>query len=316
MTRLKAGVVGAGVFGGHHARKYLAEPRTELVALYDSSSARAAELASSTGAHAADSLADLLTRADVVTIASISSAHAPAVRAALDAGKHVLVEKPLAVDEAEAHALVRLAQEKGVVLACGHQERLVFEAMGLFDANERPTKIECVRAGPWSGRGADVSATLDLMVHDLDLVLQLMGGPPKRVSARGCVEKGETADEMTALLSFADGSAKITASRIAEARTRTMRLVYPSGEVRMDFIARTFENASALKLDANFAETASGRDPLGANVSRFIDAVTGAASRPAVTGAEAAAALALALKIDHAADLPSLAPEDNHAPIH
>src|SRR5690606_23963429 len=126
------------------------------------------------------------------------SQHIRAAQAALAAGKHVLVEKPLATDVAEGAALVKLAADNKLILACGHQERLVFEAMGLFDAPERPTRIESVREGPWTGRSADVSVTLDLMVHDLDLALRLMQRKPEGVLAQGRSEHGRTADAIDA----------------------------------------------------------------------------------------------------------------------
>jgi predicted dehydrogenase len=314
MSQLKAGVIGAGAFGAHHARKYAAEPRVQLIGVYDADSARAEAITNETGGKAAASLEALIDSVDVLTIATPAVTHGALARKALQAGKHVLVEKPLAVSNANAAELVKLSTEKKLVLACGHQERLVFEAMGLLDAPERPTRIECVREGPWTGRCGDVSVTLDLMVHDIDLALTLMGGA-HRVSARGSRKHGRPADEMTAIVSLEGGRAKLTASRAAAERARTMRIVYPSGEVAIDFIARTFENSANFKLNENFADTPPGRDPLGANVSRFIDAVTGKAARPAVNGAEGEAALALALRIDKAADFPSLA-ESEHAPLH
>lgn len=315
---MKAGVVGAGVFGGHHARKYQADSRVELVGVFDVDQTRADKLAGELGVAAAARLEDLLALADIVTVATPPSLHAEPARAALAAGKHVLVEKPLAVEIEDGEALVALAAEKSVVLACGHQERLVFEAMGLLAAPEQPTRIECVRAGPWTGRSADVSVTLDLMVHDIDLVLQLMRLKPARVSARGRAVETYAADEITALMTFAGGAkAELSASRVAPERTRTMRVVYPSGEVDIDFIARTFRNTTPFALNEAFAETPAGRDPLGANVTRFLDAVTGAAPRPAVTGAEALGVLKLARAVDKAANLPSLSSEEpNDASLH
>src|SRR5690606_37668877 len=109
------------------------------------------------------------------------------------AGKHVLVEKPLATDVALGAELVRIAAEKKLALACGHQERLVFEAMGLLTAPEAPIRIESVREGPWTGRSADVSVTLDLMVHDLDLALRLMQARPTGILASARTEHGRTA---------------------------------------------------------------------------------------------------------------------------
>ncbi|MET0181480.1 MAG: Gfo/Idh/MocA family oxidoreductase [Caulobacterales bacterium] len=318
MSELKAGVIGAGVFGGHHARKYQSDARVKLIGVFDVDATRAETLAADLGVKAFASMDDLLSQVELVTVASPPFTHAGAARAALEAGAHVLVEKPLAVDVADGETLVKLAAQNNRVLACGHQERLVFEAMGLFETPEQPTKIECVRAGPWTGRSADVSVTLDLMVHDLDLAIRLMGGKPKRVSARGRAVETNCADDIKALLTFPEGArAELVATRVAPERKRTMRLVYPSGEVKIDFIARTFENSTSFALNEAFAETPGGKDPLGANVIRFIDAITGAAKRPFVNGEEALAVLELARAVDRAADFPSLATaESDNASVH
>ena len=308
MNKIKAGVIGAGVFGGHHARKYQADPRVELVGVYDVDTIRATALAQDLGISAFPNMDDMLDLLEVVTVASPPQTHASAAAAALEYGKHVLIEKPIATSLFEADLLLAVAADKNRVLACGHQERIVFEAMGLFSAPERPVRIESVREGPWTGRSADVSVTLDLMVHDLDLALRLLGAAPVRVEAKGRAVKGAAGDAIEANLGFACAAeAVFTSSRVAEARKRSMRIVYRSGEVNIDFLERTFSNTAAFPLNAQFAETASGRDPLGANVSRFIDAVTGAAPRPAVNGEEARAVLELALAVDKAAGLPSLA---------
>ncbi len=304
--RLRAGVLGAGAFGRIHARKYAEDARVTLEGVYDPDDERATELANTHGVEAFASAEELLRVVDVITIASPPSFHGEAARAALGAGKHVLIEKPLATDVATGQALVDLAAERKLVLGCGHQERLVFQAMGLLDAPERPSYIESVREGPWTGRSADVSVTLDLMVHDLDLALQLLKAKPLRIDATARSEHGRTADAVEAKLAFAGAEAVFISSRVAGARRRTMRAVYPSGEVKIDFIARSFENTTKSALNAAFAETRIGADPLGANVAQFIDAVLGVAPRPVVTGPEALAVLELALDIDKASGLPSL----------
>ncbi len=307
MTKLKAGVIGAGVFGAHHARKYQLDPRVELVGVYDLDAERTEALVETLGIRSFSTMDDMLDLLDIVTIASPPMTHASAAAAALEYNKHVLIEKPLATSMIEADLLLMVAEANRRVLGCGHQERLVFEAMGLFAPGERPTLIESTREGPWTGRSTDVSVTLDLMVHDFDLALQLARGDVVSVAAEGEARHAASPDTLRAEISFADGlKARFCASRIAEGRARTMRVVYPSGEVRVDFLQRTFENTSRAPLDANFADTAVGRDPLGANVVRFIDAALGVAPRPAVTGREAADALKLALDADKAAGFPSL----------
>lgn len=302
ISLLRAGVAGAGAFGAHHAGKYVADPRTRLAAIFDLDSARAEALAEKHGARAFRDFDAFLAAVDVVTIATPASTHAELSLRSLAAGKPTLSEKPIATNMEDAARVIAAARDAKVVLACGHQERIVFEAMGLFAADEAPLEIESVREGPWSGRGGDVSATLDLAVHDADLALQLLRAPVAKIEARGRKQESQHWDEIHAEVAFTTGARlKLTASRIAPERRRTMRIRYKSGELKVDFIARSFENGTGHKLNERFAETDSGKDPLGANVFRFLDAATGAAVLPAVTGEEAAEALKLALAIDAAA---------------
>lgn len=305
MSKLKAGVVGAGAFGRIHARKYAEDSRVQFVGVFDPDDERASQLADTHGAKAFNTLDALLAEIDIITIASPPSLHAGAALPALKAGKHVLIEKPLATDAKAGAELVRVAAEKKLVLACGHQERLVFEAMGLLDTPEKPSLIESVREGPWTGRSADVSVTLDLTVHDLDLALKILGVKADSIEAKARAEHGKAADEIEARIGFGATQTVFTSSRIAPDRRRTMRAVYPSGEVKIDFLARTFENTTSFPLNAAFAETRIGSDPLGANVAAFIDAVLGVGPRPVVTGEEALAVLELALAVDAASGLPS-----------
>jgi predicted dehydrogenase len=306
MSKLRAGVIGAGAFGRIHARKYSEDARASFVGVFDPDDERAQPLADTHGARAFPDLDAMMSSVDVVTIASPPSLHGAAVQRALEAGKHVLVEKPLATDAKLGAELVARAAESKLVLACGHQERLVFDAMGLLGAPETPTFIESVREGPWTGRSADVSVTLDLMVHDLDLALTLLGAKPARISAKARAEKARTADWISARLEFSNAEAAFTSSRVADQRKRFMRAVYPSGEVKIDFLTRAFSNTTSFPLNAAFAETRIGADPLGANVAAFIDAVLGLGPRPAVTGEEALAVLEVALDVDRASGLPSL----------
>jgi len=298
--RLRAGVVGAGVFGGHHARKYASLPDVELAGVFDPHQERAEALAGPLGARAFDDLDALLAATDLVTVASPASAHAGAAAAALRAGRHVYVEKPLADRAEDAWALVDAARTAGTVLACGHQERVVFRAMGLLDVPEQPIRLEALRHGPASERSQDVSAVLDLMVHDVDLALSLTAAAP----LTGGLRASGGWDDTRAELAFDDGFvARFDVSRRAPARKRTMRVVFPSGEVEIDFVARSFRNTTPFALDPDFAETPAGRDPLGASVASFLKAVRGAAPRPVVTAGEAIRALDVALAVEGAAEI-------------
>lgn len=307
---MKAGVAGAGVFGGYHSGKYKQAAGIDFVGIYDLDKSRAQALAEAQGCQAfgGDELGAFLAQLDVITIATPAFAHAQVALAALEAGVHVYVEKPLAINVDDGEAMVALAASKNLVLACGHQERAVFEAMGLYDVPEAPLSLEAVRNGTVSARNLDVSVVLDLMIHDLDLGLSLARGEAGGVDAKARFRQAEGysatgADEVTAEVKFDDGFvATFKASRMAEARERTMRLVYPSGEVNIDFLTRKFENTTPFALNADFAEAAIAKDPLGTSVFRFLDAVRDERQKPLATGDEALKALQVALAIDEAVE--------------
>ena len=299
---LKAGVVGAGVFGGYHAGKYAALPGVQFVGVLDADAGRAGAAAEKFGVAAFTDLDSFLAEVDVVTIAAPASVHAEVARQALNWGRHVYVEKPLALSYADGKALVDLAKAKGLVLAAGHQERAIFRAMGLLDAPETPVRMEAVRRSSYyPGRGTDVSCLLDMGIHDLDLSMALNPSPPCAIKASGRIEYGPQLDEVSAEIAFVDGMEfTLDCSRLDEDRVRTMRLVYPSGEVTIDFMAKTFSNTTAFPLNADYAETPDGKDPLGASVQAFLDAVRGKIPRPLVTGDEGLDALDLALRVEAA----------------
>jgi len=296
---LRGGVIGAGVFGGYHARQYARLDGVVLSAVLDPHPERAAKVAMPLGGRAFNDLDKFLEAVDVVTVASPASLHAEHALAALAAGKPVYVEKPLATTLDAAEAIRARAEAMGLIVACGHQERVVFAAMGLLDAPEAPIRLEALRHGPVSSRSQDVSAVLDLMVHDIDLALSLSpSAPTGGVTARG------DWDAVTAQAAFADGfQASFEVSRQAPERKRTMRVVFPSGEVEIDFVARTFRNTTPFPLNPDFADTPAGQDPLGASVESFLLAVRGRAPRPVVTADEAIRALALALAVEEAAGI-------------
>ena len=302
MTELRAGVVGAGVFGGYHAHKYSALSGVTLVGVLDADPERGGVLANRLGVRAYTDPDAFLDGLDVVTVACPAGAHAQIAAKALALGVHAYVEKPLALSVADAQGLINLAAAKGLVLTCGHQERAVFKAMALLGAAGTPVRLEAVRRSPYTGRATDVSCVLDIMIHDLDLALALNPTEPVKVSAEGRVQYGPHFDEVSTEIVIADGMvAAFNACRTDEGRTRTMGVDYPFGPLRIDFMTRAFENGTGLPLNAGFADTPEGKDPLGASVAAFLAAVWGEAERPLITGAEATRALALALRVEEAA---------------
>ncbi len=299
---LRAGVIGAGVFGGYHAGQYARLPGVELVGVCDLRPEAAEALADKHGVMAFGSEAELIAACDIVSVTSPAVAHAASALAALAAGKPVYIEKPIATDLEDADRIVTAAERRGLVTACGFLERAGFAAMGLFDIPERPLRLEAVRLGLPSPRNLDVSVVLDLMIHDLDLALALDPAEPMTVEASGSGRSGEGFDAVEVEADFEDGFlCRFRASRIAEARERTMTLVYPSGEVRVDFLTHAFENTTPFALNPDFENTPAGRDKLGASMAAFIAAVRGEASAPLATARDGARALDLALAVEQAA---------------
>jgi predicted dehydrogenase len=296
---LRGGVIGAGVFGGYHSAQYARLPGVDFVGVYDTHPERAAKVAMPLGGRAFAELEALLAAVDVVTVASPATHHAAQALAAIAAGKAVYVEKPLAVSMADAERVRAAAAAQGVVVACGHQERVVFQAMGLLDCPEQPLLLEALRHGPPSERSRDVSAVLDLMVHDIDLLLAISASDPVTAEAEGARGPDGVWDVVRAEASFESGlTAILDVSRQAPERRRTMRIVYPSGEIAIDFMARTFRNTTPFAFNPDFADTPAAKDPLGASVEGFLQAVRGEAPRPVVTAEEGIAALDLALAIE------------------
>lgn len=299
---LRGGVIGAGVFGGHHARKYAAAEGVALSAVLDPQHPeKAAALAVPLGGRAFVNLAEFLDAVDVVTVASPGVTHAELALAALKAGKPVYVEKPLAVTLRDADAIVAEAARRKLTVACGHQERVLFQTIGLFDIPQQPLRLEAMRHGPEAERGLDVSVVLDLMIHDLDLALKLTTAQPFAVEAEGERAYSGGWDRARAEVTFDSGfTAVFDASRMAPERRRSMKVVYPSGEVEIDFLTREFRNTTGFALNPDFADTPAAKDTIAANVAGFLDAVRGLAPRPIVTAEEAARALDLALAVEQA----------------
>ncbi len=290
-------MIGAGAFGRHHASKYRHIDGVELVAVADpSAEVRKTSLATH-GVPAVADWRDLLGFVDLVSICTPAVTHAAIVRAFLNSGAHVLVEKPIATSVEEADALIALAASTGRVLTVGHQERFVFAGTGLLDHDAVPEEISCWRMGPWTGRGADVSVVLDLMIHDLDLVHKLVPHEVAEVEARAKALHTSFADEVTAGIVFSNGTvAHLETSRISDTRRRGMRAEYKDGVVEIDFVTRKIRNTTPRTL-----KPLELGDPLGESVAAFVRSVRhGEATL--VRPEEARNALSTALLIDDAAD--------------
>ena len=299
LAPLRAGVVGTGAFGRHHAAKYAGAEGVSLAAIADLSPAVRADMEARYACAATASWKDLVGKVDMVSICSPAVTHAEIVGAFLDAGTHVLVEKPIATTLADADALIALAEKRNVVLTVGHQERFVFARSGLMDMAQTPLEISSWRMGPWTARGDDVSAVLDLMIHDIDLVHRLVPGAVADVETFARTERSNFADEVSTTLTFENGTvARLHASRVAHQRKRGMQLVYVDGVVEIDFLTREIRNTTRRPLGKIAFD-----DPLSASVASFIASVRGAPVF--VRPEEARLALQTALTIEQAAHVPA-----------
>ena len=301
---VRAGVVGAGYFGRFHAQKYRDHPDSSLVAIADLKTDQLVKVASELHAKAYGRVEDFLDQVDVATIATPASTHFSLAKTLLEAGKHVLVEKPIATSLDEAQTLIDLAASQGLVLQTGHQERYVFSSSGLLDVPAKPKRIVSKRCGPFTGRNTDCSAAMDLMVHDFDMIHALNSSKVGAVKAKGRKVKTPYADEVNATVELEDGCViDISASRIAEDRERIMLVEYDDGVVEIDFINRVLKNTTPHTLSDLFDESSKDipalADPLGYGVDRFLHAVK-SGEAPIVKPQEAQRALQTVLAVTDA----------------
>lgn len=235
---LRVGIAGAGYFGRFHAQKVAAASRAVLSGITDRDPAHAAALAAEVGAPVLDWPA-LLAASDAIVVAAPAEAHFDLADAALAAGCHVLVEKPIAATLDQADRLTARAAATGLVLQVGHLLRYTAEHQAITARMQRPVYLECIRIAPFKPRGTDVSVIMDLMIHDLDFVLSLVDSELEGVEAIGAPVASPFDDIANARLRFRNGCvASITASRISMRTERKMRLFSQEGYMAVDFAAR------------------------------------------------------------------------------
>jgi predicted dehydrogenase len=300
---VRAGVIGVGALGRHHARVWADTPGARLVGVFDVDPARAAEVASQHGGRVFASAAALLEEVDVVSIAVPTVAHHETACMALDRGRDVLLEKPITATLAQADDLVRLAGARAAVLQTGHIERFNPATPVLLEAGRGARFVEVHRLGSFSPRSLDVDVVLDLMIHDLDIVLALDGTEAVQVEAVGVPVLTARVDIANARLRFASGLiANLTASRVSAEKVRKFRVFAPRTYVSVDFTAREAEVYKLEADEAGHARIASERraapagEPLRRQIEAFLEAVR-QRSEPVVSGKDGRRALALAHQI-------------------
>jgi predicted dehydrogenase len=293
-------VVGVGALGRHHARVWAGVPGARLVGVVDADPARAAAVAAEHGGRAFERLDELLGEVDVVSVAVPTVDHHRVAREAIEAGRAVLLEKPMTATLGEADDLLALSRERGVALQVGHIERFNPATAALLSAGRGARFVEVHRLGSFSARSLDVDVVLDLMIHDLDIVLALDGSEPVQIEAVGVPVLTPRVDIANARLRFASGLiANLTASRVSLEKVRKFRVFAPRTYVSADFTAR---EAQVFRLEADEAgrpRIASERrgapdsEPLRLQIEAFARAVR-EGSTPLVPGPEGRRALALA----------------------
>lgn len=307
----RAGVIGVGSLGTNHARNYSDIENVELVCLHDIVPERAAAAAERYGGAVCATVDELLGRVDLVSVCTPATDHADTVAKAIDRGIHVLVEKPIASSAAEGERLVSLAAARGVCFQVGHIERFNGAWEAAASLLERPRFIESHRLGVFTPRGTDVSVVVDLMIHDIDLVLDVLAGDELvDLRASGACVLTDSLDIVNARLEFAGGCvANLTASRISREPLRKIRFFQENRYVSVDLRGKTveaFERAGGVDEAALAGDPTafinplpvevSREEPLRAEIASFVAAAR-AGTAPRVTGEQGLAALAVAERI-------------------
>ena len=306
--RVRTAVVGLGYFGSFHARHYALNSDADLVAVVDADGARARAAASEHGGEALSDHRDLFGKVDAVSIAAPTSLHYDIARECIEAGLDVFIEKPIAETVAQANELIAAAKARGAVLQVGHIERFSAAYQALKKEAFVPRLVEARRLVPFRPRANDVSVVADLMIHDIDLVLDLVGSEPVSVEADGLTLVNRSADHVTARVGFANGAvAVVTAGRVGTSGERTVRVVEETRAllcdlqnsslscVRVNGLAEDLGEGAVTSSDTDIER----RDNLAAEISDFIGCCQTRRS-PIVTGETARDALAIVQKIEAA----------------
>jgi predicted dehydrogenase len=296
--RVKVGVAGVGHMGKEHARIYSELQEAELVGVHDSNPDTARKIAAKCKTRAFGSLEEMVDAVDAASIVTPTSTHLAIAEPFLKRGKHVLVEKPIAMNTEEARKLVDLAEKHGAKLAVGHVERFNPVLVALEERLGRPRFIEAHRLSPYPGRSTDIGVVMDLMIHDLEIILHLVRSPVTSVDAVGVpvLSKGE--DIANARIRFANGCvANLTTSRISPEKLRKIRVFQDDAYLSLDYMKQEGEIYKRLdgKITRDKIPVMKG-EPLKNQLAEFVMNVR-ENTDPRVAGAHGFEALKLASQI-------------------
>jgi predicted dehydrogenase len=322
MDKIKVGVVGVGHLGKHHARVYSQIPEAQLSGVYDANSERAQKVAEEFHTRYFENLSDLLERIDAVSLVVPTTFHYSLACYILASGKNLLVEKPITETVKQAEELVSIAKAKNLIIQVGHIERFNPAFKAIENLELEPKFIESHRLAQFDPRGTDVAVILDLMIHDLDLILTLVKSQVERIEAAAVSVISDSEDIANARLTFENGCvANVTSSRISARPLRKMRLFQKNSYISLDFLQRSVEIYKLV--DADFVlpkgkerKTVVGNIPTGevgktiiyekpeikaedmltSEIESFLNAVKNK-THPEVSGEDGKRALAVALEI-------------------
>lgn len=322
MEKIKAGVIGVGHLGKHHARVYSQIPEAQLVGVHDADSEKAQKVAKEFDTRHFENLSDLLERIDVVSLVAPTTFHYSLACEILSKGKNLLIEKPITETVKQAEELVSLARGKKLILQVGHIERFNPAFKAIENLKLEPKFIESHRLAQFGPRGTDVAVILDLMIHDLDLTLSLVQSEVKTIEAAAVSVISDREDIANARLTFENGCvANITSSRISARPLRKMRLFQKNSYISLDFLQRSVEiyelvDADFVPQEESEKKTKVGNIPTGevgktiiyekpeiksedmltSEIKSFLDAVKNR-THPKVSGEDGKRALEVALEI-------------------
>jgi predicted dehydrogenase len=305
MERIKAGVIGVGYLGRFHAQKYQAIENAELIGVADADEGQARQVADECGCQYFTDYKDLLAKVDAVSIAVPTSIHYRVATDALLSGVDVLLEKPMTVTLAEADELIELAARNELILQVGHLERFNPAVLAMKPFLTTPVFIESNRISTFKRRGVDVDVVLDLMIHDIDIVLTIINSPLKTIHTVGAPVVTDTTDIANARLIFENGAtANITVSRVSLTNVRKMRVFQPGSYINVDFANKKIMTIelqdeqldSGMPKHSKEIKSFAGEDALYNELSHFIGHVQNR-TRPDVSGVEGRKALEVVLQV-------------------
>ena len=298
MKNLRVGVVGVGHIGSNHARFYAELPSAEFSAIYDVDLAKANAIAKKYRVTPAQSLDEFAEMVDAASIATPTNTHYEVARSLLARGKHLLIEKPITDNAAHAGELAELAAQNGLILQVGHVERFNPVLSALEERLTHPRFIEAHRLSPYPERSTDIGVVLDLMIHDLEIILHLVRSPVQTIDAVGVAVLSRGEDIANARLRFEDGCvANITSSRISPERMRKIRVFQEDAYLSLDYEKQSGEiyRRAEGRITREKVEIAR-EEPLKHQLVSFVECAR-SGRQPRVSGFQAIAALELAIEI-------------------